>query len=189
VHPPGAALQYLSRYVVGSAISDVRIVSDEDGQVTFRVKDYKNGGEKSTLTIPGEEFVRRFSLHILPPRMMRVRYAGWLGSNIREVNLATARTALNVIAAKEKELDADGNSEKDIDLEDLLEDLADMVFRCPNCGELAMRWQGEIISIMGWHPFQCQVPPIASIRQMFADAAAHFGADKIRPPPTISQSI
>ena len=72
------------------------IVSDEDGQVTFRVKDYKNGGDKTTLTIPGEEFVRRFSLHILPPRMMRVRYAGWLGSNVREVNLATARTALKV---------------------------------------------------------------------------------------------
>ena len=85
VHRPGAALQYLSRYVAGSAISDVRIVSDIDGEVTIRIKDYQNGGQRKTLSMPGEEFVARFALHILPPHFFRVRYAGWLGNRFRTV--------------------------------------------------------------------------------------------------------
>ncbi len=160
VHRPGAALQYLSRYVVGSAISDVRIVSDIDGEVTIRIKDYQNGGERKTLSMPGEEFVARFALHILPPRFFRVRYAGWLGNRFRAANLEMARTALNVIPSKDEELQPTV-----VDLEELLSrELGDTTYRCPNCGEPKLLWEGEIRGTMGWRLHRSQKPPMARAR-------------------------
>jgi hypothetical protein len=194
VHRAGAALQYLSRYVVGAAISDVRIVSDEDGQVTFRIKDYRNGGERTTVTLAGEEFVLRFSYHILPRRFRRVRYAGWLGNNERDNNLATARRALRVIVAKEKSDEATHERNEDptagqkqpVDIEERFDELAAKRFRCPECGKLAIRWAGELMGAMGWQPFQGNVPPMDDIRRMFEQASARLGKEKIRPPPARS---
>ncbi len=160
VRRPGAALQCLSRYVAGSAISDVRIVSDIDGEVTIRIKDYQNGGQRKTLSMPGEEFVARFALHILPPHFFRVRYAGWLGNRFRTVNLEKARAALNVIVPKEEE------SERNVvDLEELLSrQLGDTTYRCPNCGEAQLQWEGELRGTVGWQRQRSQKPPMARAR-------------------------
>ena len=61
--PPELVAKYLARYLTGGPISDRRLVSDEDGFVTFqaRVGD-KTGGSKETIPvrIPGAEFVRRW---------------------------------------------------------------------------------------------------------------------------------
>ena len=91
-----AAFRYLSHYVTGTAISDARILSDEDGQVTIRYKDYRDGRAQKTETMPGAEFVERFALHILPPHFRRLRYGGFLGATQREAALRLARTALGV---------------------------------------------------------------------------------------------
>jgi len=179
VHRPGAALQYLSRYVVGTAISDVRIVSDVDGEVTIRIKDYRNGGEKTALSMPGDEFVRRFAMHILPPRFSRARYAGWLGSRERARNLAMARAALHVTAPREKQL---GN-EQPLELEELFSgEVADTTYPCPNCRQRKLRWVEEIPAAMGWQRFRSQVPPSARARQA-ATRTRQLAAHNIRPPP------
>ena len=72
---PEAVINYLANYVTGACISDRRLVSDERGKVTIRVKDYKAGDVKLE-AYDGAEIVRRFVLHILPRALARVRYSG-----------------------------------------------------------------------------------------------------------------
>ena len=179
VHRPGAALEYLSRYVVGSAISDVRIVSDIDGEVTIGIKDYRNDGERKTLSMPGEEFVRRLALHILPPRFTRARYGGWLGNRNRTVNLKAARAALNVVPRKAEEPPV-----TEVDLEELLSDkLGDTTFRCPKCGEARLLWEGEIQGTMGWQRQRSQMPPKARARKAQGTLEKQLTFESIRSPP------
>jgi hypothetical protein len=59
-------LKYLARYTHRVAISNQRLVAMEEGQVSFRWKDYKHGNHLRTLTLDALEFLRRFLLHILP---------------------------------------------------------------------------------------------------------------------------
>jgi hypothetical protein len=93
---PDAVLKYLARYVAGAAISDARLLSHERGQVTFRVKNYRQDRQRETLTLAGVEFVRRFLLHVLPRGFMRVRYYGLLANRQRATLLARCRELLGV---------------------------------------------------------------------------------------------
>jgi hypothetical protein len=77
-----AALKYLAAYVFRVAITDRRILSCEDGQVTFAYK--KSGSRRSrSLTLPAEEFLRRFLQHVLPRGFQKVRAYGFLSPNAR----------------------------------------------------------------------------------------------------------
>jgi hypothetical protein len=79
------ALEYIGRYVFKTAISNHRIVSVTEENVTFRYKDYRHGGKKKTMTLSKTEFIRRFSLHLLPKSMPRIRHYGILsGRNKRK---------------------------------------------------------------------------------------------------------
>lgn len=49
-----------------------------DTTVTYAVKDYKNVGKRKEKTIPGEEFIRRFLMHVPPKRFVRIRHYGLL---------------------------------------------------------------------------------------------------------------
>lgn len=68
---PPQVVEYLGRYTHKIAISNHRIKSLEDGKVKFTAKDYRKGGKKSILQLPDAEFIRRFSLHILPKGFAR----------------------------------------------------------------------------------------------------------------------
>ena len=63
---PEHVLQYLARYTHRVAISNHRLVSLEDRQVTFQWKDYAHGNQKRKMTLTTDEFLRRFLLHVLP---------------------------------------------------------------------------------------------------------------------------
>jgi hypothetical protein len=89
----GAALSYLARYVVGSAIHNERILSDDGTHVVIRIKNYRTG-EDETRRMTGEEFVHRFLLHVLPKRFHRLRYAGLFRSRGRDERLAICRRLL-----------------------------------------------------------------------------------------------
>lgn len=81
VQGTGKVLDYLGRYVHRVAITNSRIVSIEDGKVTFRYKDYRSCRTK-TMTIAAGEFIRRFLQHVLPSNVHKVRYYGlWSPSN------------------------------------------------------------------------------------------------------------
>jgi Putative transposase len=60
-------LDYVERYTHRVAISNNRLLDIEDGHVTFRWKDYRDGDTQKTMTLTTEEFIRRFLLHVLPP--------------------------------------------------------------------------------------------------------------------------
>jgi hypothetical protein len=87
-------LKYLARYTHRAAISNRRLVSLLDGQVTFRRKDYAHGGRRSTMTLEAVEFVRRFLMHVLPAGFVRVRHYGLLANRCRREKLVRCRELL-----------------------------------------------------------------------------------------------
>jgi hypothetical protein len=83
-------LAYLARYTYRVAITNDRIESYEDHQVTFRWRNYRRNEEKP-LTLDGVEFVRRFLRHVPPKRFVRIRSYGFLGNRNHRTNLERAR--------------------------------------------------------------------------------------------------
>jgi hypothetical protein len=78
------ALKYLSRYLYRGVISEKNIVSNHNGQVTFKYIDSK-AGETKLRTLPGEEFLHLIVQHVLPKGFRRVRDYGFLHSNAKKV--------------------------------------------------------------------------------------------------------
>jgi Putative transposase len=93
---PAHVLHYLARYTHRVAISNHRLVDVTDDTVSFRWKDYRHGNQVRTLTLDVDEFLRRFLLHVLPKRFVRIRYFGFLASRCRTPQLAQCREALAI---------------------------------------------------------------------------------------------
>jgi hypothetical protein len=95
-HGEGVTIfEYLSRYINRVAISNYRIVSIENGQVSFRYCDNRDGGKDKIMTLDALEFIRRFLLHVLPSRFVRIRHYGLHHSSKREA-LKQCRAALGL---------------------------------------------------------------------------------------------
>lgn len=94
---PEQVLKYLARYIHRVAISNHRLVKLEAGQVTFHYKDYADGRRTKTMTLAGEEFLRRFVQHVLPSGFVKVRHYGLLANRQREAKLALSRRLLMVV--------------------------------------------------------------------------------------------
>jgi hypothetical protein len=73
-------LDYLGRYTHRVAISNNRIVSCENGKVTFRYRDYADGNKNKVMTLPADEFIRRFLMHVLPRGFRKIRHFGLFAS-------------------------------------------------------------------------------------------------------------
>jgi hypothetical protein len=91
---PQQVLAYLARYTHRIALSNDRLLSDENGNVRFRYRDRRRGNRPRTMTLPREEFLRRFLLHVLPAGFMRIRHFGLFANRTRADKLAAARAAL-----------------------------------------------------------------------------------------------
>jgi len=102
---PKQVLKYLARYTHRVAISDQRLLSFEDGKVTFRYKDYRCGNVQRTMTVEATEFIRRFLQHVLPASFHRIRYFGFLANRARKKNIALARSLLSAETADRFETD------------------------------------------------------------------------------------
>jgi hypothetical protein len=90
---PQQVLSYLANYTHRVALSNRRIVAvDAQHQtVTFTYRDYRHGSQLKELTLCALEFIRRFSLHILPSGLVRIRHYGILGNNRRKRDIEAAR--------------------------------------------------------------------------------------------------
>jgi len=95
---PEAVLKYLARYTHRVAISSSRLVSMENGRVTFRWRDSRHGNQSSTMTLDAVEFIRRFLLHILPAGFVKIRHFGFLANRNRSSALVLCRQLLNASA-------------------------------------------------------------------------------------------
>lgn len=86
---PEHVIEYLGRYTHKIAISNHRIlnIDKEKREVTFSLKDYRKGGQRTTMTLTSKEFIRRFQLHILPKGFTRIRHYGFLSSSWKKERL------------------------------------------------------------------------------------------------------
>jgi hypothetical protein len=111
-------LRYLGRYTHRVAISNHRLVSLTEGRVTFRWRDSKHKNKKRRMSLPVEEFLRRFLLHVLPPGFVRIRHFGLLAHRRRGHLLPLCRQLLSAAPLP------DASSR----------DAARPAWTCPHCG-------------------------------------------------------
>lgn len=97
---PERLLGYLAQYTYRVAITDERIEAYENHQVTFRWRDYRHGNDEKPCTIEGQEFVRRFLMHVPPRGFVRVRSYGFMGNRNRKANLEQARQLIGKAGAR-----------------------------------------------------------------------------------------
>ncbi len=80
---PEHVVGYLGQYIHRVAISNHRIVEVNDQQVRFLLKDNRDQGKVKSTVLTGEEFLRRFCLHILPSGFVKIRYYGIYSTRFR----------------------------------------------------------------------------------------------------------
>jgi hypothetical protein len=125
---PEQVLEYLGRYTHRVAITNNRILSIEDGKVTFNYCDRNDENKVKELTVKAKEFIRRYLLHILPPGFMKIRYYGFLAHANKKVSIPLLRQLINPDAEI---------------VEKLMETVEEMMLRltgidvslCPECGK------------------------------------------------------
>ena len=93
---PKPVVEYLGRYTHKIAISNHRIKSIDEQNVTFDYKDYRVAGVKKQMTLTHQEFIRRFALHILPKRFVKIRHYGFLSSTWKRQKLKVLQEKLQV---------------------------------------------------------------------------------------------
>src|SRR5205809_7855063 len=119
---PEYVLQYLGRYTHRVAISNHRLVSLADGQVTFRWRDSADHNQQKLLPLSLNEFLCRFLLHILPKGFVRIRNFGFLANRKR----ATLLPLCFQLLGSEQQPQAEQHASS-------VEDCPDL-WRCPKCG-------------------------------------------------------
>ena len=92
---PEQVLGYLGRYTHRVAIANSRLVGLDDGQVSFTWKDYRQDGRTKVMTLPADEFIRRFLQHTVPDGFHRIRHIGFLANRHRTEKLALCRELLS----------------------------------------------------------------------------------------------
>lgn len=92
---PEQVISYLGRYTHRVAITNQRILNMTNDKVRFRWRDYAHGNKIKTMTLPVDEFMRRFLLHVLPGGLMRIRHYGLSANRYKKERLTRARAYLN----------------------------------------------------------------------------------------------
>ena len=83
----GNAIEYLGRYTHKIAISNSRILSVDNQQVSFSARGKKPGEPPRTITLENTEFIRRYLMHVLPSGFQKIRYYGFLNNQGKGKNL------------------------------------------------------------------------------------------------------
>jgi len=140
-HSTEKTLSYLARYVHQTAITNSRILSVEQGKVTFRYKDSRECRWK-TMTLEASEFIRRFLQHVLPRGFHKVRYYGLLSPRNRNIFEQIRRELTNKTEIGDAEpLNGDSSAK-----------IPESIRLCPLCHK------GYLISIMTL-PRRWRAPP------------------------------
>ena len=100
---PEQVLEYLGRYTHRVAISNNRIISCDNGEVTFTYKD-PDRKETKQMTLAADEFIRRFLLHVLPSGFMKIRYFGFLSHTNKKQSIPLLRELIDPDADLPKKL-------------------------------------------------------------------------------------
>ncbi|MFH1626133.1 MAG: IS91 family transposase [Pseudomonadota bacterium] len=149
---PKGVLQYLGRYTHRIAISNNRILANRDGNASFLWRDYTDNNRQKTMTLKADEFIRRFMLHVLPARFVRIRHFGLLANRSRKDNIAVCRKIIDGGKTVAKE-----NTKQETWQEQLLRICGVDVTTCPVCHT------GKMLRIALLNPLRCNSPPMLLI--------------------------
>jgi hypothetical protein len=138
---PRTVLDYLGRYTHRVALSNERILSAQNGQVTFTYRDRKDKDRLKSMTLDAQEFIHRFLLHVLPDGFMRIRHFGFLANRAKKHALPQCRKLLGLSSAL---LKLPKKSAQDLLLELTGIDLS----RCPRCQKGTMIVIGELPKVL-----------------------------------------
>jgi hypothetical protein len=141
-------LQYLGRYTHRIAISNNRILDSRDGKVSFLWRDYAGNNRQKTMTLQAGEFIRRFLLHVLPARFVRIRHFGLLANRKRKDSIALCRKMLGDGKTTTKE-----NRRQETWQEQLFRICGIDVTSCPVCQK------GRMVMVQRLLPCRCNGPP------------------------------
>lgn len=97
-----SVVEYLGRYTHKIAITAHRITGISEGNVNFKYKDYADGNQQKEMALSIPEFLRRFELHILPKRFVKIRHYGLLQNHgkIKRLNAIRAQLDLGALPPK-----------------------------------------------------------------------------------------
>jgi hypothetical protein len=123
---PQQVLEYLGRYTHRIAISNNRILSVDNGQVSFTYRDRERNSEIRTMTLHPHEFMRRFLLHVLPKGFMKIRYFGFLSRKNKKQMIPLLRTLIDPDAKLPEKI-------KETILEMMLRLTGKDITCCPKC--------------------------------------------------------
>jgi hypothetical protein len=84
------------------AITNNRIISIDNGTITFTYRDRQDNNEIKTLPLAADEFIQRFLLHVIPRGFMKIRYFGFLAHTNKKQAVALIRRLLGVDTKAEK---------------------------------------------------------------------------------------
>ncbi len=144
----GGVLQYLGRYTHRIAISNNRILKLQNGEVSFHWRDYADDDKQKTMTLKAQEFIRRFLLHVLPHRYVRLRHFSLLSNRNRKNDIALCREFLEGGTTVTKEKDKQETWQ-----EHLLRLCGIDVTTCPICKK------GKMFRLEVLPPSRCNDPP------------------------------
>jgi hypothetical protein len=152
-----SVVQYLGRYVFRTAITNARIETMDPTHVTFRFRARGKGARWSRLRLRGEEFLRRFLMHVLPRGFQKVRYYGlWHHSKSDE-----HKRIAHMLRLDKRDGDAQDSSDAEDQAPETIADLikglelceeesdrcpgaADGHVKCPCCSSASVRQTGQI---------------------------------------------
>jgi len=118
-------IKYLGQYTHRVAITNQRILNITDTHVTFRTKDNKNGVVKKPVSIKAGEFLRRFCMHILPRRFVKIRRFG--------IYNHTTKRSMDLQFVPEKPIGVKKNMIKETTLDRLMRITGFDALQCPFC--------------------------------------------------------
>ncbi|MCP3891098.1 MAG: IS91 family transposase [Desulfobulbaceae bacterium] len=132
---PEQVLEYLGRYTHRIAISNQRIKAIDDNEVIFTYKDRQDDNKTKMMQLPAMEFIRRFLLHVLPFRFMKIRYFGFLANICKNKSVLLIRRLIG------KAMDM-GIAMRETTRERLLRLTGKDILLCPHCKKGEMIFQG-----------------------------------------------
>jgi Putative transposase/Transposase zinc-binding domain len=138
---PGHVLDYLGRYTHRVALSNNRICSVHNGEVTFAYRDRKNQDRRKLMKLGAEEFIRRFLLHVIPKGFMRVRHYGFLANHSKDC-LSKCRQLMGLSPPTQPPQRS---------TEELMLALTGIdIHRCPLCQKGTLVWVSELAVSLPW---------------------------------------
>ena len=140
----------LGRYTHRVAISNHRILSLNNGRVTFSYRDRRDHNLKKQMSLDAQEFIRRFLLHVLPPGFMKIRHFGFLANPCKADNLNRIRRQLG-----ERPLPDDPQPPAETVAEMMLRITGQDITRCPRCR------QGHLVCV-------AELPPLPTCADLKA---------------------